>query len=93
MLKKIITEVIDSVVSLKTVRLKKNNLPWVDSEMKNNFIARDKLHSLIASYDKTHSIWNTYRELRNACKSLLRKKMNAYYSEKTASYFKSSKKF
>jgi hypothetical protein len=62
-------------------------------ELRNEIQARDKLHSLACSFPKNHSIWNTYRELRNSCKSLLRSKMNAFFLDKTTKFFKDSKKF
>ena len=64
--KKLVLEVIDRIAPLKTRRLKKNHLPWVDNELQKDFQARDKLYSLACSYnDKNHEIWEAFREVRN----------------------------
>ena len=41
----------------KKIRLKKNNLPWIDGELKELFLARDKLHALALEHsDRIHPI-------------------------------------
>ena len=77
--KKLILDVIDSVAPVKSIRIKQNNLPWVDNEMKKHFLERDRLHALACSFDKSHTIWDTFRKLRNSCKSLLRKKNERFF--------------
>ncbi len=92
--KKLIMDVLDTVAPLKSIRLKRNDLPWVDQDMRELFVKRDKLHTLASGFkDKNHTIWNTYRELRNFCKSTLRRKMKSFFEEKSTKDFKSSKDF
>ena len=87
-------DVLDTVAPLKSIRLKRNDLPWVDQDMRELFVKRDKLHTLASGFkDKNHTIWNTYRELRNFCKSTLRRKMKSFFEEKSTKDFKSSKDF
>ena len=57
---------------------------------------RDLLHaaavkSKTSRFDSIN--WDRFRAARNMYKSTMRKKMKNYYSDKTASYFGSSKKF
>ena len=92
--KKLIMDIIDELAPCKKIRLKKNNLPWIDGEVKELFLARDKLHALALEHsDRTHPIWKTFIEYRNRCKSLLRRKMIEFYADKTSSKFNSSKNF
>ena len=91
--KKLIVDVLDNIAPMKTIRIKKNNLPWVDAEMRKLFQERDRLHSFATGFPKSDPIWDTYKACRNFCKSRLRRKMFEFYSDKSTSYFKSSKKF
>jgi len=95
MFKKIFMDLIDSIAPVKTIRLKENILPWVDTEMRNWFNQRDKLLILAneSSESRISPEWDKYREIRNLCKSKLREKMKLYYEDKTAPNFKSSRKF
>ena len=78
---------------MKTIRIKNNNLPWVDAEMRRLFQERDRLHSFATEFPKSDPIWERYRECRNFCKSKLRRKMFEFCSDKTTSYFESAKKY
>ena len=40
--KKLIIDVLDSIAPMKTIRIKNNNLPWVDTEMRRLFQERDR---------------------------------------------------
>jgi len=91
--KKLILDTIDSIAPLKTIRLKNKSLPWMDKEIRDIISMRDRLHTLASSFEKSHSIWESYRTLRNECKSLMRRKMKQFYEAKTTKSFGSSKKF
>ena len=91
--KKLITDILDTIAPFKSIRIKNNNLPWVDDEMRKALQERDKLHTYASDFPKSDPIWENFRACRNSCKSMLRRKMFAFYSDKTSSYFKSSKKF
>ena len=86
--------VINEVAPLKTIRVKRDNLPWVDNEMRDLFSKRDALHTVAMSYnDKSHQIWDLYRDLRNFCRSTLRQKMRSFFVEKTTKEFTTSEDF
>jgi hypothetical protein len=92
--KNLIMNVINEVAPLKTIRVKRDNLPWVDNEMRDLFSKRDALHTVATSYnDKSHQIWDLYRDLRNFCRSTLRQKMRSFFVEKTTKEFTTSKDF
>lgn len=87
-------DIVDEVAPVKCKNIKKNNVPWFDSELKNLFIKRDKIHNLATSFnDKSHPIWDTFREFRNSCKRLLKSKMILFFENKTQKYFNNGKKF
>lgn len=90
---KLINDVLNEIAPIRSIRVKKNHLPWVDSEMKKLFIIRDKIYSTDQLYDKSHSIWFEFKIIRNRCKSMLRQKMKNYYINKTSSKMGDSKKF
>jgi hypothetical protein len=87
--------VINRVAPLKKIRLRNKKLPWYDDEVRKLCITRDKLHKvhLKSGLHKDSVAWCCFVECRNACKKLLRKKMVAYFAEKDASFFKTSKKY
>ena len=76
-------DVINEVAPLKSIRIKRDNLPWIDNEHRKLFDNRDKIHAVLMSYnDKSYPLWDNFRELRNNCRSSLRKKMRAFFVEK-----------
>jgi len=92
-LQQIIMNIVDRISPLKMTRLKNKQLPWVDIEMKRLFAERDRLHSLASSFPRAHPIWQTFRDLRNNCKSTLRHKMREYCKKKTESTYGNPLKF
>jgi hypothetical protein len=81
--KNLIMNVINEVAPLKTIHVKRDNLPWVDNIMRDLFSKRDALHTVATSYnDKSNQFWDLYRELRNFCRSTLRKKCVLFLSKK-----------
>jgi hypothetical protein len=92
--KNLIMNVINEVAPLKTTRVKRDNLPWVDKEMRDLLLKRVALHTVAMSYnDKSHQIWDLYRDLRNFCRSTLRQKMRSFFVEKTTKEFTTFKDF
>ena len=49
--KKLIMDVINEVAPLKSIRVKRDNLPWIDNEQRQLFDNRDKLHAVLMSYN------------------------------------------
>ena len=93
--KKIISNIIDSVVPIKTIRVKNKHLPWFDQELRDAIKFRDEQFVLMKTFsiDKNDPVWNEWRIIRNECKSLQRKKMCKYFSQKINEYKGDSKKY
>ena len=93
--KKIITDIIDSNAPIKTIRLRNNHLPWFDQDIRDAIRHRDEQFVLIKRVvsDKSDPRWDHWRTIRNNCKSLMRKKMCAYFAEKTNEYKGDSKRY
>lgn len=96
-IKLILMDVINKYAPVKKFRLRKrNSYPWVDKELSYLMLKRDKLHE-IAVESKTNKLdsieWFNFRQARNACAAMFKKKMIEFFSDKTASNFKSSKKY
>jgi hypothetical protein len=51
-------DVIYEVAPLKTIRVKRDNLPWVDNEMRDLFSFRDKLHTVAKSFNNESRSFN-----------------------------------
>jgi len=48
---------------LKSTRVTRDNLPWIDNKQRKIFDNRDKIPAVLMSYnDKSHPLWNNYRE-------------------------------
>ena len=94
-LKKIILDSIDEIAPFKLISIKSNSLPWFDTELKNKFKFRNYIRALAISIldDRSSDIWVKLRKVRNECKSLLRKKMVAFFADKTPKAMQNSKKF
>ena len=94
-LKKCLTDMIDEIAPMKKVKMKANNLAWVDSELRNLFKWRDKLFSKALKEDKTRSgpLWMEFRDARNICKSKLRAKMVLFFQTQTLGNFDGPQKF
>ena len=73
---------------IKTIRVKNKHLPWFDQELRDAIKFRDELFVLMKTFsiDKNDPVWNEWRIIRNECKSLQRKKMCKYFSQKTNEY-------
>ena len=55
-------DVINEVAPLKSIRVKRDNLPWIDNEQRQLIENREKLHAVLMSYnDKSHPLWDNYR--------------------------------
>ena len=91
--KKLIIDALDSVAPFKTLRIKANNQPWFDDELRYATYERNRIHSFALNYPSTDPIWDRFRQFRNRCKSMNRKKMCAYFKDKSISHFKTNKKF
>jgi hypothetical protein len=84
-------DVINKVAPLKTIRGKRDNLPWFDNEMRDLFSFRDKLHTVAKNFNnESDPIWYIYRDLRNFCRSTLRRKMRSFFVEKTTTTTKTT---
>ena len=95
-LKQLLLNIIDDVAPLKNFRKKnKNNLPWIDSDCLYMLAQRDiefkKATSL--SNDRSSFHWDKFKSIRNRCKSLLRRKMNAFFENKTSKFFDHPKNY
>jgi hypothetical protein len=90
-----ILDVIDEIAPVKTKRMKNNNSPWFDKELKDMFLVRDRVHAYALSLtnDRNHQVWVTFRKIRNDCKSKYKKKMKLFFESKTTKDFTSSKDF
>ena len=91
--KKLIIDVLDQVAPLKTVRIKIDNQPWFDDELRKFTNERNRIHSYALNYPSSDPIWDRFRQFRNYCKSLNRRKMIEFYKDKSNSYFEGNKKF
>ena len=68
-------------------QLKDNNLPWVDTELRNWFCYQDNLlvFALSVNENRTGPEWDEYRKIRNYCKSLFKQKMCKFFEDQTLS--------
>ena len=91
--KKLIIDVLDQVAPFKSIRVKVNNQPWFDDELRDLTNEKNRVHSFALNFPAIDPIWARFRKMRNFCKSLNRKKMIEFYKNKTCSNFKTNKKF
>ena len=91
--KKLIIDVLDQVAPLKTVKIKIDNQPWFDDELRKFTNERNRIHSYAQNYPSRDPIWDCFWQFRNYCKSLNRRKMIEFYKDKSNSYFEGNKKF
>jgi len=91
--KKLIIDVLDSVAPLKQVRIKIDNQPWFDDELRKLTNERNRVHSFAYDFPPSDPIWDRFRQIRNKCKSMNRWKMCEFFKDKSTSYFKTNKKF
>jgi hypothetical protein len=82
---------LDSVAPLKQVRIKIDNQPWFDDELRKLNNERNRIHSFAYDFPPSDPIWDRFRQIRN--KSLNRWKMCEFFKDKSTSYFKTNKKF
>ena len=78
---------------MKTIRLKSNNQPWFDDELRNITYERNRIHTFALNYPSNYPIWDRFRQFRNRCKSRNHKKMCDYFKDKLFSHCKTSNKF
>lgn len=94
---KILGDIIDSIAPLKKFRVRNyDHLPWFDKEMHHLTAKRDIAHSIAVGSNNSKrdsKEWDTYREIRNECKSTLRKKQTEYFRDKNGAFFGNSKKY
>jgi len=101
-IKRIITSVVDKIAPVKKFRLKKrDNHPWVDTELHYHIAVRDKLHEIAVRSETIGSEknrsnsneWISFRAQRSLTQRLFRSKMTEYFRDKCCASFKSSKKY
>jgi hypothetical protein len=86
--KKLIIDVLDQVAPLKTIRVKANNQPWFDDELRVLTNKEKRVHSFALNFLVFDPFWVRFRKMRNHCKSLNSKKMIEFYKNKSCSNFK-----
>ncbi len=87
-----LTKIIDKHAPLKTFRVKGRHLPWISTELLNLFKQRDKAwakHRL----SKDPVDWDTYKRLRNICKTRTRNAQSNYLSNSLSQNFNNPRKF
>lgn len=74
-----VTHVIDKHAPMRTIRVKGRHLPWISSHLISLSKQRDKA---LAKYrlSKDAADWETYRYLRNLCKTKTRNAKSYYYN-------------
>ena len=87
-----LTRIIDKHAPFKTIKVRGSHLPWITSDLLSSFRQRDKAWALYRmTKDRAH--WESYRLLRNKCKTLTRNAKSNYYKESLNHDFKNSKQF
>jgi len=76
----------------KTVRVKGNHLPWINSELISLFRERDKAWTKFRQ-TRSNVDWEVYRHLRNSSKTKTRNAKSNYYKECLSLHYKNPKQF
>ena len=92
----ILIDAIDSIAPIKKFRAKKiDNFRWMDKELWYALKKRDINHALfvMSGSDKWSEEWTEFKTSRNHFKSISRRKMKEFYSDKICAKFKSPKDY
>ncbi len=84
--------VVDKHAPWKTIRVRGNHLPWINSELISLFRLRDKAWSVFRQ-TRSNADWEVYRHLRNLSKTKVRNAKSTYYKECLFQYGKNPKYF
>ena len=77
-------KICDKHAPIRKMRVKNENIPWIDNEIRDKMYERDYKHKKAVS-TKNDAIWNQYKKLRNEVTGLMRKKKKDYYVTKLES--------
>ena len=86
------TKVIDKHAPWKSVRVKGRHLPWINSDLISLFRRRDNAWAKYRA-SKEQADWDTYKQLRNFCKTQTRNAEANYYRNSLCQDFKNPKQF
>lgn len=84
--------VVNKHAPLRTIRVKGRHLPWINSYLINLYKKRDmawRKYRLSKGLDD----WETYRQLRNFCKTETRNAKSTYYKNSLSQEFRNPKQF
>ena len=83
--KSMFMNVVDNHAPLKRKRLRNKKSPWINANLKQLFLQRDKLKKL-AVVSKNPADWKKFKDARNTCNNKIRQAKTDYYHQ----YFKTN---
>ena len=83
--KSMFMNVVDNHAPLKRKRLRNKKSPWMNANLKQLFLQRDKLKKL-AVVSKNPADWKKFKDARNTCNNKIRQAKTDYYHQ----YFKTN---